>query len=116
MNCIGHLPQKTMEIEKLSLRVCARNSIIIKLNTSLLLTIHGLTCTCAPPFLIEALRATIRDKGSVTGLSKNVPMHGHVCDPIMLLRKKCIQDMLCKTKGSWTLIPWAFIGEVKTLI
>ena len=52
-----------MKIEKLALSMCARDSLIIKLNTSLLLTIHDLTCTRVPPFLIEALRATIRDKG-----------------------------------------------------
>ena len=71
--------QHSLENEKFALIVCARDYInIIPLTHHSCSQFIILTYTRAPPFLIEALRATIRDKGSVTRLSKTVPMHGHV--------------------------------------
>ena len=74
-----------------------------------------LSCTRAPPHLIEALRATTVGLRSVIGLERLVPMHGLVLWPYYAIR--IMQKICCARIWSWSnLIHGLLLAKISYLI
>ena len=78
----------THPIYTVNIALCVLSIILLYLSPthpSIHLTVV-LSCTRAPPHLIEALRATTVGLRSVIGLQTRVPMHGPVMGPYHAIR------------------------------